>query len=381
MRLFASLLITTFITLCSSYDVSAELRAFACTDCSYNKAKQIALAEAPTLNCSGNHSSPFAPPGAIELCDPVEEKLIVAVNDTQVLYAFDVMVTKNSYGQDVTQIFDASASAAEVALMDKYFDTFKALESAINEYNQMQVINSNSSNKQKVRISSLMASSQNDAPDCSAGHPLDYFKNLEAKKNIEQNIRQDIHGILREKDTTITEMQNDGLNNGGGFNISLAGFGGNISLQYVEKKLVASKFYGPDNFLVFNINPGADVTDTDTTGYVGLTLNSVLSQVDGNQFNNVFNGGNLENGGVVDLTASNLSPCTWEFFKNLDKVELPGSGGSGTRNDPHYGPGSSSLPGICLKTVRQRTCSAGPGGNTCTVTYFHFVENCGTGAP
>lgn len=366
-----ALLITILLlgALSTNVAFSQDLQVFACDDCSFSEAKQIASQNAPDNACE---SDGFG--GGPNFCPPVSQNIIVAKFSNSSAWKFEVITNKDSNGQEFYQVYELAPSPEESDLIQDFFTLYNDFDlsaATVSHYDYSNAMESPESYPMND------VANVDGMETCDSPHPTDYFRNV----NTRSTMKTDLAGAIEQHmaGQTSVEYQSEALPNGGGFSIGKGSIGASVSLQYSERKIIVTKWYNGQNYLAFNVFLKAQF-DPGSQKYlakVALGLSKIHSKIDGIQADELL--GDTGSSYISDTEGAELSPCTIEYIrKKGEKVEDTSSpSGSGTKEDPFVGGSNHPSWAICRETYAVQTCSTpAEGQQTCTNANITFLTAC-----
>lgn len=340
------------------------ITAFACKNCSFEDAKNIAIQNAPENNCSIYENGSIA-----TYCEPVTETILVPVHVTEDVYKFFVTTSIDSRNRPKVSVYSGFAiSTIESALMTKYLDFYKDFEAAVNSASISTeelppLPEFTSGNK------SFFLSSSND--NCSS-HPTKYFKGINDKREIRSNLASRITASIR--GSSAAEYENEPLVSGLSIDMGIDGVGASISSHYVKNDLIVTRGNSFNNRLAFTVSLYTDPTKGNQPLF-SLSLHRGLTKIDGFRYSEIFGGDN------IDMTNVQMTNCLREFLQQGEQVDesTMTGGGDGSFENPFEG--GDILNGDdkdwCRVRTKIRTCIEQPnGGQICTVTTYNWTELC-----
>jgi hypothetical protein len=336
------------------------LEAYACDDCSFEEAKQIATLKAPKNTCSIWRNGPSA-----TYCETISKQIIVAAIGSENIYNFIVNTSINSQNTQSIGVFSSPfISSTQRDLVQEFFVLYEQLEDAVNEVNQ------DLSLRPSVKGFGYFSTLAQGEESCE-NHPTNYFKSIGKERGVKTSLYNSIKQGL--ENSAWSDIKYQGLVSSTQFGVSLDGVNLGIGLQYVNKDLIVTKFYGAGNYLSFNVIGGSSL-DNNSSLIIGLELNTRLSQIDGVSVTTLFGRQTL------DLSDTLMSAC-WIRFLEEEGEEVPSpsvSSGSGTLQDPYDGEFSSnSNYQYCIKRRAVKTCSTTEDGSeSCNRSTISWVSAC-----
>ena len=371
------------VSLCSLQiaNASEATKAFACYNCGYEQAKQIAMQEAPVVGSCSTGDMPGSFPSAPSVCDGVEQDIIItSVNDRSV-FKFHLVVIPGFGGASIS-IFDQNPTSADLQISTKFFIFIDDISTAIDQvhteyFSQTESMTSPTASSLGL---SVQATSSDAEDFCNANHPTSYFKSAESRRDILRGIADDIREGMGSR--SWTEFTHDGYQNSAQIDIAVGAIGYGFGMEYFQKALRVTKTYGAGNNLTFDLSVSGQLDDVNDKLEFGFKLHPEISKIDGLQVNQLFSEGE-----VVQLWDTTMSDCWNEFVEEegqrVDPHPDDPSTGTGTYRDPYRGPASTTkTTGWCVYTYKVCTSTSitdlETAPSSCTVpVYFTAVDLCG----
>lgn len=369
------LLLTGVLMLMALPSHASQITAYACDTCDAQGAQVLAKSYAPPAQCHFTN-----PPGTVATPDDMdcfaEPRNLIVVNPiTQQAYKYRVQIECfGTWCSNDVSLTTLTLTNDEQEVMATYYDIDSSMRNAIGQMNEMIAMS--------IRGEFSSMSSASDT-QCSA-NPMDYFTNLNVKRDIEaaiaEKIKQQVNNRPWSEYITTTYLGPTG------FRIGRRTADVSVNQRHISQPAYERYFFGdtPEeknkNNLNFRVNYIGRVSDQLGLSSWGIELSvqRSTSWVDGHRLSNL-----TPSGGTVNLTESLADmPCFAEYIEQSSDTEIigppvqEGGGDDGGGHGSNPGGGSSSME-LCPARTTATVCSTTSDGvQSCTVTIFHSLQPC-----